>query len=375
MPVFVFIDLVLNVFVRLYKQGKLAFQRSGIFPIGFCLAGLAYLSSCTPSLPDGCFYGIEEFIEDSCRIQQGKLAILQMEEKDEGLEEGIMEVCEEQIIDGDVLTVAFFHPKRQDRVNALEAINQQMGFCVCEGCIRLPELDQVEVAGLTLQEAKEKIQGMCRAQMSDMQVFISYKKRRERRVEIVGAAKEHVIDVDGKMRLYEVLAKAQLTPKANLFKSYVLREDRLLPVDLYKLLNQGDMTQNIVMQGGDRIFIADRGDATVAMMGEVGRAELVALPYGFISLKEAIVSANGIPFTGDERCIQVIRGNLTHPKIYVLSWNCIRHIPNDQLLLMPGDTVYVSERPLTQWNRFISQLQPSMLGLQTGYGCYIIYSN
>ena len=44
---------------------------------------------------------------------------------------------------------------------------------------------------------------------------------------------------------------------ANLFMSYVIREGRPLPIDLYKLMNEGDMDQNIVMRGGDKIFIAN----------------------------------------------------------------------------------------------------------------------
>jgi polysaccharide export outer membrane protein len=91
-----------------------------------------------------------------------------------------------------------------------------------------------------------------------------------------------------------------------------------------------------------------------------------------MSLREALVSAGGIPFTGDKRHIQVIRGNLQCPKIYVLSWEHIVHLPNDSLLLMPGDTVYISEKPITQWNRFIEQLLPSFQGLFTGYQVYNI---
>ena len=135
------------------------------------------------------------------------------------------------------------------------------------------------------------------------------------------------------------------------------------------------MCQNIVMRGGDRIFIANPNDTTVMVMGEVGSPRAVNLPYGFMSLREALVSAGGIPFTGNRDSIQVIRGNLQNPKIYVLSWDHIIHLPNDSLLLMPGDTVYVTEKPITQWNRFIDQLLPSCLGVQTAYGTYRVFSD
>ncbi len=180
------------------------------------------------------------------------------------------------------------------------------------------------------------------------------------------------VPVDGKIRLYEVIARAQIPPNANLFMSYVLRKCKQLPIDLHKLMNEGDMCQNIVMKGGDKVFIASPADSSVVLMGEVRSPRAVSLSYGFISLREALVAAGGIPFTGDRRHIQIIRGNLPCPKIYVLAWEHIIHLPNESLLLMPGDTVYVSETPITQWNRFIEQLLPSFNGVRTAYDTYRI---
>ena len=170
--------------------------------------------------------------------------------------------------------------------------------------------------------------------------------------------------VDGKIRLYEVLSTAKMGRDANLFMSYVSREGRHLPVDLYRLMNQGDMDQNVVMKGGDKVFIANPHDAVVMVMGEVGYPRAVDVPYGFIPLPVALVSAGGIPFTGDRKNIQIIRGDLRCPKIYMISWEHIVNLPNQSMLLIPGDTVYVSEKPITKWNRFMGQLMPTLYGIR-----------
>jgi polysaccharide export outer membrane protein len=151
-----------------------------------------------------------------------------------------------------------------------------------------------------------------------------------------------------------------------------MRDCTPLPIDLHQLMNEGDMCQNIVMRGGDKIFIASPRDSVVMLMGEILRPGAVTLPYGYISLREALVSVGGIPFTGDKRHIQVIRGNLPCPKIYVLSWEHIVNLPNDSLLVMPGDTVYVCAKPITEWNRFIDQLLPSCGAIETCYGLYAL---
>lgn len=338
----------------------------------FLFIPLILLSACCAPPPDCDVMGADEFVIDSYKIRQGKLAILEMEgiEMPDLAEEAMYEY-KDVIDEDDILNIAIYHPTRKDLMEAVQFINRSVGgFKVYQGRVDIPDIPSVEVAGLTLDEARETLQEEFRRQIRDIEVFVTYKDRLTRKVELTGLVQTSSVPVDGKIRLFEVIAKARLVPYANLFMSYVVRDGCPLPIDLHKLVNQGDMCQNIVMRGGDKIFIASPSDATVMLMGEVGEPRAINLPYGYLSLREALVIARGIPFTGDRDHIQVIRGNLVCPKIYMLSWKHIIHLPNDSLLLMPGDTVYVSAKPITQWNQFISQLFPSMTGLQSGFNIY-----
>lgn len=316
--------------------------------------------------------GADDFVIDSYKIRQGKMAILEMEGFDvDEMPCDAMEEYKDTIAEDDLLNIVVFHPSRRDLMESIQFINQAVGgFRVINGTVDLPDIPPVYVAGLTLDEARQRIQSAFRSQISDLEAFVTYQDRLKSKVELTGLVTTPTIPVDGKMRLYEVIAKAHIAPEANLFMSYVLRDCRPLPVDLHQLINQGDMSQNIVMRGGDKIFIANPRDATAMVMGEVVRQGPVSLPYGYLSLREALVSVGGIPFTGDKRHIQVIRGNLQCPKIYELSWEHIVHLPNDSLLVMPGDTIYVSTKPITQWNRFIEQLLPTAVLFNTGRGVY-----
>jgi polysaccharide export outer membrane protein len=235
---------------------------------------------------------------------------------------------------------------------------------VANGTIALPDIAPIEVAGLTLEEARRKIQNHYGNQIQDVEVFIAYKDRIARKVELAGLVAVPSIPVDGRIRLFDILSKAHVPPDANLFKSYVIRNGKLLPVDLNRLLKEGDMFQNIVMRGGDKIYIAEPSSASLMVMGEVTRERVINLPRGYVSLRQALAEAGGIPFTGDKSYIQVIRGSIAKPKIYTLNWEHVIHLPNDSLLLMPGDIVYVAAKPITEWNRFISQLLPSFTGFE-----------
>lgn len=338
----------------------------------YIIIALVFLSGCTRTSCNYPMCTACDFVMDSYRIRQGKLAIAEMEGcplRPIGCDD-LEEYCD-SIEEDDILSVVLYHHSRKDFVDRLAALNGALGgFRVKCGAIHLPDLEPIEVTGLSLQEAKEMITTKLSAEIEGVQVYVSYTDRLRKRVELTGLSAITEYPVDGKIRLYEVLSKARIPTGANLFKSYLLRDGQKLGVDFHRLMNMGDLCQNVVMQGGDKIFIANPTDSLITIMGEVPVQRAINVPYGYISLKEAIVQAGGIPFTGDKRNIQVIRGSIPCPKIYCLAWEQIIHLPNDSLLLMPGDTVYISEKPITQWNRFIGQLIPSFSAIGMGQDVY-----
>lgn len=329
----------------------------------YCLFFL--VSSCSTVYNGKVVEGADEFVLDSYKIREGKYSILEMEGSVfDSLPPSLLEEYVDTISNDDVLQIVLFHPKRNDIVEAVQKISESIGFRVTDGKISLPDLCQVDVLGLTLKRASEVIEKIYKKEIEDIEVYVSYKERKVKKVELAGMVCLSSVPVDGKIRLFDVLSMAKVPTNANLFKSYMVRDEKLLSVDLHKLLKEGDMSQNIVMRGGDKIYIAEPSAATLMVMGEVREEKVIDLPAGYISLREALAIAHGIPFSGDKSYIQVIRGNIASPKIYLLSWEHVIHLPNKSLLLMPGDIVYVASKPITEWNRFISQLLPSFTGLE-----------
>lgn len=329
-----------------------------------CLA-LLLLSACTnPPYRGTDVYGADEFVLDSYSIRKGKFSILELQGKSEtSLSPDWLEEYRDTINEGDSLQIAVFHPNRPDLVESVNRISQQIGFIVMEDKITLPDLGSVEIANLTLEEARKKIEQLYLDESLSVEVFLRYKERLQRKVELAGLVQISSIPVDGRIRLFEALSLAKVPPSANLFRSYLVRSGDLLPVDMYKLLKEGDMSQNVVLKSGDKIYIAEPSATTIMVLGEVGKERLVDLPNGFMSLRQAIAEAGGIAPTGDRSYIQVIRGSLIQPKIYTLNWQHIVNLPSDSLLLMPGDIVYVAATPISEWNRFVSQLLPTFIGI------------
>ncbi len=336
-----------------------------IIPFLLLIDTLLFLSSCGRApYANSDLVGADEFVMDSYKIRQGKFSILQLEGKDFiELSSDLLQEYPDVLQDGDVLSIALFHPTRSDLSAAATALSHSIGFLVQGGAVRLPDLEPIPVAALTLEQAAKKIEQAYSSEIQDVQIFLGYRDRLERKVELAGLVATPSIPVDGKIRLFEVLSKAKVPPQANLFKSYMVRKSEMVPVDFYKLLKEGDMSQNVVMRGGDKVYVADPSASTLMVLGEVGKEKLVDIPNGFMTLRQAIAEAGGIPYTGNKSYIQVIRGNVLHPKIYTLTWDHMIHLPSESLLLIPGDIVYVAATPIAEWNRFMSQLLPTFVNI------------
>ena len=341
------------------------FHRKTLFYRFFFLLVLCLLSySCSnPPYRGSDVLGADEFVMDSYKIRQGKFSILEMQGTVAGeLTEDFLEPYTDIIHEGDLLQITILHPTRTDLTAAFAHLNSSMGFPVTQGMVILPDLDPIEIQGLTLEQARIRLQHEYQAHIKDVQVFLSFKDRIERKVELAGLVSTPSVVVDGRIRLFETLALARVAPSANFFKSYVIRENEMVPVDLYKLMKNGDMSQNIVMRGGDKVYIADSSDSSIMVLGEVGKERVIDVPSGFMTLRKALAEAGGIPPSGDKSYIQIIRGNVLHPKIYSLNWQHVIRLPNDSMLLIPGDIVYVAAKPLTEWNRFVEQILPTLIG-------------
>lgn len=332
----------------------------------FLLSIAVFLVGCSNTPYKGSeVVGAEEFVIDSYKIKAGKFSILEMEGKPlVALDPAFLKEYTNTITNGDVLKVALFQPNRSELSRAVQAIGDTIGYSVSQGRISLPDLEPIEVLGLTLDEARDRIQAAYDRQIDGVEVFLAFSKRKESKVELAGKVSKAKIPVTGKLRLFEVLAEAQMPTDANLFMSYFIRDGKLVPVDMHKLMKEGDMTQNIVMRGGDKIYIAESAASTLMVMGEVRQERVINVPSGYMPLREALALAGGIPYSGDKGVIQVIRGNILKPKIYSLNWKHVMRLPTSSMLLMPGDIVYVAATPITEWNRFITQIFPTLTGIE-----------
>ena len=152
-----------------------------------------------------------------------------------------------------------------------------------------------------------------------------------------------------------------LTERAYLRGARLLREDKLVPVDINGLLKEGHQDQNLWLKAGDTIYVPDIREQKVIILGAVNNPMTLPINNDGMGLVELLARAEGIR-RGVSRLDQVrsIR-SLSPVKGEFITINA-EHIfagVSPDFPLRPGDIVYVPQNALGNWNDVIAAIKPS----------------
>lgn len=104
----------------------------------------------------------------------------------------------------------------------------------------------------------------------------------------------------------------------------------------------------------------------IQVIGAVGRPQTVSLADVPLTILDAITQAGGVQSNAQTSAIFVIRGTSSQPKLYLLN----ARSPSNLLLaekfkLYPNDIIYVPTTGLSNWNRVISNVLPTLTTAET----------
>jgi len=272
------------------------------------------------------------------------------------------ESVEYRVGPGDVLSVTV--PGLLERGNGEGRGNETLGgFRVyTSGKVLLPLVGGVEVAGLTVEQIQIKL----------VEVFTDYIKQPVVSVEIVEFKsqplyllgkfnKPGLVYLDRPTSLLHGLALGSgLADQANLRGARVVRNDKVLPVDIYQLLYNNDLRQNIQLRQGDAIYVPGNEAQQVFVLGTVNKPGAVPMVNGRLNLVQALAAAglDGKPY--DEQHVRLIRTiSPTRGQLMIVD---LGKVMNGQSLPMPlsdGDIIFVPKTGLGGWNEIISELLPT----------------
>ncbi len=238
-----------------------------------------------------------------------------------------------------------------------------------DGSIFLPLAGPVKVAGFTISEAQARITDAFAKVIQNPQISVEIEKYQSRRFYVLGAVmKPGVYPLDRPTTVVQALSIAGgIAESAKLSEAYMLRENRVVPVNFQRLLEEGDVRYNIYLSDNDVIYIPSAIDQKVFVLGDVRNPGVVPIVMGRLTLAEAIARCGGFALGARWDNLRIIRGGLRNPKLIRVNFE--RALDGDvayNFLLKSGDIVFVSDTVLGKWNKILQQLLPTLSAILTG---------
>ena len=237
-----------------------------------------------------------------------------------------------------------------------------------EGLIFFPYVGEIKVAGLTLREVRSLITSALSKYIRNPQLDVQIVGFRSQRVQVTGLGVVQpgmVAVTDQPITVVSAVASAGgLKPEADPSSITLIRQGKVIPVDLTALYQGRNLDRNWVLHSGDVLSVPDTRERRVFVMGEVLQQKVIPMSTARLSLADALGQAAGTNQLGsDPSRIYVIRGAAQSPTPEVFHLNANRA---DGLLLatrfelQPLDVVYVSTADATKFARIVSEILPSL---------------
>jgi protein involved in polysaccharide export with SLBB domain len=115
-------------------------------------------------------------------------------------------------------------------------------------------------------------------------------------------------------------------------------------VDFRKLLNEGDMTQNVQIEPNDFIFVASTISNDYYVLGAVSNPGVQGLTED-ASVAAAISRRGGFTDRAWTDCVLVVRGSFTKPVTYSVSMKDILSAKATDFKIQPKYIIYVADHP------------------------------
>ncbi|MEO1985813.1 MAG: polysaccharide biosynthesis/export family protein [Martelella sp.] len=324
---------------------------------------------------------------------------------------------------GDVVLLAT--PNADSALNEINGLlaaqNARQGYTVQDdGAIAIPTVGRVNIAGMTLQEAQSALFQKLVASQIDPTFNLEISEFNSQRVSVGGDVGDPQLVPITLTPLYLDEAITEAGGVQTVDPSYatvrLYRDGEAYQISATKLFAKNDIPK-VLLQTGDRVFVDSEYSVELAegylrqeldlarfqrdvleeqrdifktrvsmdavdrdyvyVFGEVKTQGRWPLPFDrYASLADAMFEQGGIsPVTGNPRRIYLLRKNplQTAGPMEITAWsldaqNTANLLLATELQLRPNDIVFVASQPITNWNRVISQLLPSISILGTANG-------
>ncbi|GAB3376513.1 polysaccharide export protein [Spongiibacter taiwanensis] len=281
---------------------------------------------------------------------------------------------------GDVLTVTVWeHPELTIPSGSFRSASEGGNEVKADGTIFYPYVGDIQVVGKTTAEVKTLIEEKLSEVINKPQVDVRVADFRSQRVYISGAVERPgIVPVTNVPMtvLDAVESVGGMAEDAAWTSAQLTRDGQVSTISLRALYERGDWQGNMLLKHGDLIHIPRNDAEKIFVLGEVNIPQSMFMSRNGTTLAEALASARGInEGRADGRGIYVLRNAgvsrdedglpIYNATVFHLNANsAVGFMLADSFPLQARDVVYVAPSPITKWNRFLSQLLPTILATE-----------
>jgi len=244
------------------------------------------------------------------------------------------------------------------------------------GDIQLPMLDNVQAAGLSLGELQIKLKEGYGVHFMEPWVVVQLREPLSRPIYLLGEFNQPgIVHMTSETNLIQALGAGRgLTERAYTRGSRLIRDDRIVAVDINALLNRGRMDQNVWLQPNDTIFVPGLDDLRIFILGAVAAPGALEVTNGPLTLADAITRGGG-PRRGEAN-LQEVRIIRTHSpvsgELFVVDFTRITQGLAMDMPLEPGDIVYLPANGMGGWNDVIEAISPTILAASRALDPFVL---
>lgn len=164
-----------------------------------------------------------------------------------------------------------------------------------DGYISFPLIGEVKAKGHTPNEVRDNINEGLKSYITNPNVTVVVKEINSIKYFITGEVnKPGTFKLNRPITLLHLFSLAEgFTEKADLRRSYLMRDGKKLSINFYDLVERDDFSQNVQLKNNDLVYVHDNFDKRVNIMGEVEKPKVVDFREG-LTVLDAVLMAEGL---------------------------------------------------------------------------------
>jgi polysaccharide export outer membrane protein len=255
-----------------------------------------------------------------------------------------------------------------------------------DGKIYFGLLPGTDVWGLTLPQTKALLEkGLSEYYREQPRLSVILRGVESRRIWLLGRVQSPgVYYMTNSLTLLEAIAAAggtmslatqrdlsvanSIDEQTDLSHAFIVRRGKRLPIDFQRLVEEGDLSQNIYLEPDDFVYLPSMTSQDVYVIGAVGVPRVIPYLRG-MTVAGAIASAGGTAPEAYLSHVALVRGSISQPRIAILDYKAIVTGNRPDPVLQPHDIVYVPLEPyryLVRYGELIMNTFVSSVAINEG---------